>query len=52
MADSLTLTKKVDKKGRIIIPKEHRQALKIQGREALLELNVTRIEYLDKGEEK
>lgn len=52
MVDSLRLTKKVDKKGRIIIPKEHRQALQIEGREALVELKVTRLEYLDEIEDK
>lgn len=40
-------SKKVDEKGRLVIPKEHRQALSIEGREALVEFTAKKITYLD-----
>jgi len=40
-------SKKVDEKGRLVIPKEHRQALSIDGRQALVEFEAKKITYLD-----
>ena len=40
-------SKKVDKNGRLVIPKEHREALSIEGREALVQFEAKRITYLD-----
>jgi bifunctional DNA-binding transcriptional regulator/antitoxin component of YhaV-PrlF toxin-antitoxin module len=47
--DNLTITfsKAVDEKGRLVIPKEHRQALTIEGRKALVEFEATKVTYLD-----
>ena len=47
MSDSIRFSKKVDNKGRVVIPQEHRQALNIEGREALVEFEATRVTYLD-----
>lgn len=47
---SITFSKKVDKEGRLVVPKEHRQALTIEGREALVEFEAKKITYLDGGE--
>ena len=44
---TISFSKKVDHKGRLVIPKEHRQALTIEGREALVEFEATKITYLD-----
>jgi len=43
----ISFSKKVDEKGRLVIPKEHRQALTIEGREALVEFNAKKVTYLD-----
>lgn len=43
----ITFSKKVDEKGRLVIPKEHRQALSIEGRQALVEFEAKKITYLD-----
>jgi len=43
----ITFSKKVDTEGRLVVPKEHRQALTIDGREALVEFKATKIMYLD-----
>lgn len=40
-------SKKVDEKGRLVIPKEHRKALTIDGREALVEFTAKKVTYLD-----
>lgn len=40
-------SKKVDEKGRLVIPKEHRQALTIDGREAIVEFTAKKVTYLD-----
>ncbi len=40
-------SKKVDENGRLVIPKEHRQALTIDGREALVEFTAKKVTYLD-----
>jgi bifunctional DNA-binding transcriptional regulator/antitoxin component of YhaV-PrlF toxin-antitoxin module len=34
---TISFSKKVDEKGRLVIPQEHREALTIKGREALVE---------------
>lgn len=47
----ITFSKKVDKEGRLVVPKEHREALSIEGREALVEFEAQKITYLDKDEE-
>lgn len=48
-SDSMEIgfSKKVDEKGRMVIPKEHRQALTIDGREALVQFTAKKITYLD-----
>lgn len=43
----ISFSKKVDDKGRLVIPKEHRQALTIEGREALVEFTAQKVTYLD-----
>ena len=43
----ISFSKKVDDKGRLVIPKEHRQALTIEGREALVEFTAEKVMYLD-----
>ena len=45
--EEITFSKKVDEKGRLVIPKEHRQALNIEGREALLKFEAKMVTYLD-----
>lgn len=45
--ESIEFTKKVDNQGRLIVPKEHRQALSIDGREALVKFKAEKITYLD-----
>ena len=40
-------SKKVDENGRLVIPKEHRQALTIDDREALVEFTAKKVTYLD-----
>jgi len=44
---TISFSKKVDEKGRLVIPKEHRQALTIEGREALVEFEAKKVTYLD-----
>lgn len=44
-------SKKVDKKGRLVIPKEHRKALTIDGREAIVEFTAKKVTYLDEESE-
>ncbi len=46
-APRISFSKKVDEKGRLVIPKEHRQALSIDGRQALVEFEAKKITYLD-----
>ena len=43
-------SKKVDEKGRLVIPKEHREALTIDGREALVEFTAKKVTYLDEDD--
>lgn len=47
MPDQISFSKKVDDKGRLVIPQEHRQALTIDGREALVQFTAEKITYLD-----
>lgn len=47
---TITFSKKVDKKGRLVIPQEHREALTIKGREALVEFTAKKVTYLDEDE--
>lgn len=49
-APEISFSKKVDEKGRLVIPKEHRQALTIEGRQALVEFEAKKITYLDEDE--
>lgn len=42
----ISFSKKVDQKGCLVIPKEHRQALIIEGREALVEFTAQKVTYL------
>jgi bifunctional DNA-binding transcriptional regulator/antitoxin component of YhaV-PrlF toxin-antitoxin module len=43
----ISFSKKVDEKGRLVIPQEHREALTIEGREALVQFTAQKITYLD-----
>jgi len=43
----ITFSKKVDVDGRMVVPQEHRQALTIDGREALVEFTAKKVTYLD-----
>ncbi|SEP29425.1 hypothetical protein SAMN05216388_10685 [Halorientalis persicus] len=43
----ITFSKKVDLDGRMVVPKEHREALSIDGREALVEFTAKKVTYLD-----
>lgn len=47
----ITFSKKVDRDGRMVVPKEHRKALQIDGREALVEFQAKTVTYLDEGGE-
>jgi bifunctional DNA-binding transcriptional regulator/antitoxin component of YhaV-PrlF toxin-antitoxin module len=51
-SDSMEIgfSKKVDEKGRMVIPKEHRQALTIDGREALVQFTAKKVTYLDEDD--
>ena len=49
--EPITFTKKVDTDGRLVVLQEIRQALKIDGREALVEFDAAQITYLDGGED-
>ncbi|QAY21979.1 hypothetical protein EO776_18630 (plasmid) [Halorubrum ezzemoulense] len=46
-SQTILFSKKVDKKGRLVIPKEHRQALSIEGQEVLIEFEAKKVTYLD-----
>lgn len=49
-APTISFSKKVDEAGRLVIPQEHRQALTIEGREALVEFEAKKITYLDEDD--
>jgi AbrB family looped-hinge helix DNA binding protein len=51
MAEKIRFSKKVDSKGRLVIPKEHRKALGIEGREALVEFEAQMVTFLDEESE-
>lgn len=46
----ISFSKKVDDKGRLVIPQEHREALTIDGREALVQFTAEKITYLDEDD--
>jgi bifunctional DNA-binding transcriptional regulator/antitoxin component of YhaV-PrlF toxin-antitoxin module len=48
---TITFSKKVDEKGRLVIPQEHRQALSIKDREALVEFTAKKVTYLDEDDD-
>jgi bifunctional DNA-binding transcriptional regulator/antitoxin component of YhaV-PrlF toxin-antitoxin module len=43
----ISFSKKVDSEGRLVVPQEHREALSIDGREALVMFEAKKITYLD-----
>jgi DNA-binding transcriptional regulator/RsmH inhibitor MraZ len=47
----ISFSKKVDEQGRLVIPKEHRKALTIEGRSALVQFEAKKITYLDDDED-
>ena len=47
---TIRFSKKVDGKGRLVIPQEHREALNIKNREALVEFTATKVTYLDEDD--
>jgi len=49
--ESITFSKKVDTDGRLVVPQEIRQALEIDGREALVEFDAAKVTYLEGGED-
>lgn len=46
---SISFSKKVDSEGRLVVPQEHREALSIDGREALVMFEAKKITYLDEN---
>ena len=44
----ITFSKKVDPDGRMVVPQDQRQALGIDGREALIEFTARKITFMDK----
>lgn len=51
MSDRIEFTKRVDDRGRVFIPKEIRQALTIEDREALVKFEAEKIQYLDEDQD-
>jgi bifunctional DNA-binding transcriptional regulator/antitoxin component of YhaV-PrlF toxin-antitoxin module len=49
--EPITFSKKVDENGRLVIPQDIRQALQIEGREALVEFSAEKITYLEGGKD-
>jgi bifunctional DNA-binding transcriptional regulator/antitoxin component of YhaV-PrlF toxin-antitoxin module len=49
-ATEIVFSKKVDRDGRMVVPQEHRQALNIDGREALVQFTAKKVAYLDEDE--
>lgn len=47
--ESITFSKKVDGEGRMVIPKEHRQALGMDGRDAVVLFEAQIEAFLDDG---
>ena len=50
-SNSIEFSKKVDQKGRLVIPQEIRQALTIDDREALVKFSAEKVAYLDEEDE-
>jgi len=48
--DTIEFSKKVDEKGRVVIPQEIRQALTINNREALVKFEAQKVTYLDEDD--
>lgn len=49
--DTIEFSRKVDKKGRLVIPQDIRQALTIDDREALVKFEAEKVTYLDEDEQ-
>jgi bifunctional DNA-binding transcriptional regulator/antitoxin component of YhaV-PrlF toxin-antitoxin module len=49
--ESITFSKKVDGEGRMVVPKEHRQALGMDGRDAVVLFEAQIEKFLDEDEE-
>jgi len=48
--DQIEFSKKVDEKGRLVIPQAIRQALTIDNREALVKFAAEKVTYLDEDD--
>ena len=48
--ETIEFSKKVDEKGRVVIPQEIRQALTINNREALVKFEAQKVTYLDEDD--
>jgi bifunctional DNA-binding transcriptional regulator/antitoxin component of YhaV-PrlF toxin-antitoxin module len=48
--ESITFSKKVDGEGRMVVPKEHRQALGMDGRDAVVLFEAQIEKFLDEDE--
>jgi len=49
-SNPIEFAKKVDSKGRLVIPQEIRQALAIDNREALVKFEAQKVQYLDEDD--
>lgn len=49
-SDTIEFSRKVDKKGRLVIPQDIRQALTIDDREALVKFEAEKVTYLDEDD--
>jgi bifunctional DNA-binding transcriptional regulator/antitoxin component of YhaV-PrlF toxin-antitoxin module len=49
--DTIEFSKRVDEKGRVVIPQEIRRALTINNREALVKFEAQKMTYLDEDDE-
>lgn len=47
--ERIEFSKKVDQSGRVVVPQEIRQALTIDGREALVKFSAEKVTYLDEN---
>lgn len=50
-AETIEFSRKVDEKGRLVIPQDIRQALTIDDREALVKFEAEKVTYLDENDE-
>jgi bifunctional DNA-binding transcriptional regulator/antitoxin component of YhaV-PrlF toxin-antitoxin module len=48
--DTIEFSRKVDEKGRLVIPQDLRQALPIDDREALVKFEAEKVTYLDEDD--